>query len=714
MLKNCVKLRRSFMPLIAGLLTLACNLALPCAAQGDAEPAALANRATPPTASGSADGMRWEARFFYPRALALDAQGQIWVADSSNHSIRRIRADGQVSTVAGAAGQPGSADGAAAQARFYFPRALVPDTHGGLWIGDSSNHTIRYLSAQAQVRTVVGMAGQKGSADGVGSAARLDSPNGLALDAAGRLYVADYGNHTIRRLDPKGKLITLAGAAGQKGSADGLGSAARFASPNGVAVDAAGFVYVADTHNHTIRRISPNGLVTTLAGSAGQSGMADGVGEQARLNAPRGIAVDAQGQIWVADNNNHRLRRLRRLPASTAQTEASPPQYLLETIAGSTAGAPLYYPRGVAVDAQGYAFVADTYHHAIARVSPSGQVQTWAGAPYSGEPPQPAPNYVLPSTSEHSAYASDAEHGRIYRRQADGSWAVWLERSAGLLQARGMAWGQQGEIFVADSGGHSILSIDPSSGQVRRIAGVWAQAGAQDGAVASAVDGAAPMPAPTPAQFSQPMAVVQAHDGRLYVADSGNHAIRCIDLASGQVSTVAGRLGQAGAQDGVAGASRWNSPSALALSPQGDALLVADSGNHAIRRIDLASGQVRTIAGALGQEGRQDGIGRAARFAFPRGLAVDAQGDIWIADSLNHSVRRIDAVSGQVSTPAGLAGQAGQADGVGSAARFFYPRGISVDAQGQIWLADSLNASLRRMVYGGAAKKLEVSTEDLP
>ena len=602
--------------------------------------------------AGSLDGVGTSARFFYPRAIAAAPSGELWVADSSNHSIRRISPEGVVSTAAGLAGQAGSADGLGSAARFYFPRGIALDARGGAWVADSSNHTVRHISASGQVRTVAGLAGQKGQADGVGSHARFDSPNGLAVNAQGDVLVADYGNHSIRRISPEGVVTTLAGLAGQAGSADGMGSAARLNAPRGIAIDAQGWLYVADNNNHSIRRVSPQGQVSTWAGLAGQSAY-----------------VNAQG-----------------------------------------AAARLHYPRSVAIDGAGHVYVADTYNHAVRRISPDGRVSTWAGDAPAAQPENPA-DTTVPASSAWRAphhvlldgqgrrYVSDNESGRIYRSTPAGDWQVWVDRSAGLRQPRGMSWDAQGHVLVADSAAQQIFRISPA-GQVSVLAGLAGQAGARDGAAAQAL-------------FFQPMSVVQAADGRILVADSANHAIRSIS-PGGEVSTLAGALQQAGAEDGAAASSRWRSPCGLALSPDGKFLYIADSSNQAVRSIDLATGQVRTIAGRLGLEGQQDGTGSEAGLNFPRSLAVDKQGQIWLADSLNHSVRLIDAQTGRVQTAAGLSGHKGKQDGVGDGARFYYPRGITVDAQGQIWLADTLNAQVRLLRYRAGSPLLEVSTIAAP
>jgi DNA-binding beta-propeller fold protein YncE len=257
---------------------------------------------------GSADGLGAAARFCYPTGVALCPDGSLLVADEVNNTIRSVSAEGQVSTVAGAAGQEGSTDGPAALARFNEPCGLSLGSDGSLYIADSSNHTIRCLSPGGTVRTVAGAAEQEGSADGIGPAAQFNKPSGLAAAPDGRLYVADTDNHTIRCISAAGVVSTLAGAAGQEGSTDGQGAAARFSSPWGIAVGPDGSLYVADWENRTIRCISAEGAVSTLAGAAEQKGAMDGRGSAARLSRPTGLAVGPDGSLYITDW--HSVRRI--------------------------------------------------------------------------------------------------------------------------------------------------------------------------------------------------------------------------------------------------------------------------------------------------------------------------------------------------------------------------------------------------------------------
>ena len=258
---------------------------------------------------GSADGAVSSALFSGPNGIAVDNQGNLFVTDTQNHTVRKITRGGLVSTFAGLAGSSGSVDGRGSDARLCFPLGIAMDQDGHLYVTCQGTSTIRKITPQAEVSTLAGLSGKTGSADGVGSSARFLCPNGIAVDADFNVYVADQNNSTIRKIMPKGTVTTLAGIAGITGYNDGVGNQAHFNYPAGVTVDKAGNVYVADTYNSTIRKITPEGLVTTFAGLAGQLGITEGPVRRARFNHPNGVAVDLAGNVYVADTGNSTVRK---------------------------------------------------------------------------------------------------------------------------------------------------------------------------------------------------------------------------------------------------------------------------------------------------------------------------------------------------------------------------------------------------------------------
>jgi sugar lactone lactonase YvrE len=261
------------------------------------------------TLTGLREASGGATHFGWPCSLAVDEPGNIFIADKNACTVRKVTPAGVVTTIAGLEGARGSADGAGEVARFYLPSGVAVDRAGNVYVSDQGNYTIRKITPAGMVTTLAGTAGAPGPVDGTGKAARFFGPSGLAVDGAGNIYVADQSNFTIRKITPAGVVTTLAGRAGSQGSMDGTGSAARFNSPTGVAVDREGRVYVADARDETIRKITPSGVVTTLGGFPGRSGDTDGRGSAARFRTPCGVAVDGAGNVYVADQNNHTLRK---------------------------------------------------------------------------------------------------------------------------------------------------------------------------------------------------------------------------------------------------------------------------------------------------------------------------------------------------------------------------------------------------------------------
>src|SRR6267154_2251800 len=217
---------------------------------------------------------------------------------------------GSLALFAGNMGGAGNVDGAGAAARFNFPKGVALDSAGNIYVSDRENHTIRKITPAGAVSTFAGTPDIFGSADGTGAAARFNLPEGVATDSADNVYVADEGNNTIRKITPAGVVTTLAGTAGVSGSSDGTGLAARFNLPRGIATDSAGNLYVAELVNNTIRKITPVGVVSTLAGTTGVIGSTDAAGAAASFNSPVGVATDSAGNVYMADTSNNTIRKI--------------------------------------------------------------------------------------------------------------------------------------------------------------------------------------------------------------------------------------------------------------------------------------------------------------------------------------------------------------------------------------------------------------------
>lgn len=263
-----------------------------------------------PGVCGSADGTAKSARFRYPHGLAVDKAGNVYVADSGNDEIRLVTPAGVVTTLAGLAHHPGGADGTSVKAKFNYPSDVALDGAGNVYVSDQNNSTIRKVTTNGVVTTFAGKAGEFGARDGAGTAAQFSFPAGIAVGGDGTVYVADIMNNAIRQVTPDGVVTTLAGGLTfQTGAMDGSGAVAQFHNPCDVAVDRKNHVFVADTFNRTIREILPDGTVTTIAGLAGQEGAVDGCGSAARFSHPFALAVDRSGNLYVADCESGAIRK---------------------------------------------------------------------------------------------------------------------------------------------------------------------------------------------------------------------------------------------------------------------------------------------------------------------------------------------------------------------------------------------------------------------
>lgn len=310
--------------------------------------------------TGPLEGHTDSVYFGGPNNIAIDRNGNLFVSDRNTHRVRKISPGGMVVTIAGR--RQGFADGIGAAARFNTIRGVALDGVGTIYVADRGNHSIRKITPRAEVSTLAGD-GTAGFSNGTGESVQFNNPIGVAVDEGGNVYVADSDNSRIRKLTPDGKVNTLAGK--RRGFADGVGVDALFRDPVDLALDGRGNVYVADQGNHCIRKITPDGQVTTLAGS-GTAGYADGTGKSARFNAPEGVAVDKRGMVYVSDTENNRIRRI--TPDGVVSTIAGDGQ------AGFVDGpghlAQFKRPRGLALDPKGgYLYVADRDNRRIRKIA---------------------------------------------------------------------------------------------------------------------------------------------------------------------------------------------------------------------------------------------------------------------------------------------------------------------------------------------------------
>jgi hypothetical protein len=639
---------------------------------------------------GSADGTGSGAQFKNPTGMSVDNAGNLYVADSDNHTIRMITSGGVVTTLAGMPGVSGSADGTGSAATFNAPASVAADNAGNLYVADSASHTIRKIViSTGEVTTLAGTVGSPGFADATGSAAQFNYPSGVAVDSTGNVYVADSSNNRIRKITSGGVVTTLAGSGGY-GFADGTGIAAEFLGPTAVAVDSSGNVYVADTNNNKIRKITSGGVVTTLAGSGGSSAI-DGTGSTATFHHPRGVAVDSANNIYVADTNNHTVRMVTNGGVVTTVAGLA---LIFGSDDGTGSAARFDDLRGVAVDSTGKVYVADSDNHTIRQITSGGVVTTLAGGVgYGGvDGTGLAARFTHPESvavdSAGTVYVADFYNHTI-RMITGGGVVTTLAGTKGLAGSTddtgsaarfsnpaGVAVDNSGNLYVSDRENHRIRKIVIATGVVTTLAG--SSIGSSDGTGTSA-------------QFQYPQGLGVDNAGNVYVADKGNSTIRKI-TSEGEVTTLAGSAGSEGSLDGTGSAARFRSPQGLTVDNTGT-VYVADTVNHAIRQI-TSGGVVTTLAGTS-TVGTTDGVGTTARFDNPTNIAVDTAGNLYVADLNNHTIRKIVISTKVVTTLAGLAGTSGPEDGTGNAARFNEPAGVAVDSVGNVYVGDRSNHAVR-------------------
>ncbi len=578
----------------------------------------------------SVDGQGPDARVNSPSALTFDASGNLYVADAGNHTIRKVKIDGSVSTLAGAAGYSGSSDGSGSVAKFNGPMGIVSDAAGNVYIADTGNNTIRKITTDGVVTTFAGTPGASGKLDGAGAAATFNRPQGIAVDAAGNLYVADTGNDKIRKISPSGVVTTLWFFAGF--------NIPLANTPQGIAVDAAGNLYVSDvlygcvsmpivglsctTTNATIRKIDTRGIVSILAGKQGATGSVDGTGTGASFGDPAGINLDALGNLYVADRANNTIRKI--TPAGVVTTLAGSAGSFGKDGRGNTDGtgtaASFYRPQGVATDTAGNVYAADTGNNAIRKITAEGVTTTIVG--------------MLARFYDLSGVASDAS----------------------------------GNLFVVDQTFNKIFKVDAAK-NVTTLANL---------------------------PYGATNDIVSDADGNHYVTDRLNRTIQKI-TPDGVVSVFAGTAGGVGILDGTGAAAKFSSPAGITIDVAGN-LYVTDM--SAIRKI-TPSGVVTTLAGS-GVVGDADGTGSAAQFLSPTGIAIDATGNLYVADTGNNKIRKI-TTGGVVTTFAGTNYSAlyifNMMNGLppagcfsvdGSAlAMFSGPSRMTMDADGDLYVIDT-------------------------
>ncbi len=778
------------------------------------------------TAGYSGDGgLATAAQFQYPMGIAVDGSGNVYIADYNDHRVRKITAaTGIISTIAGTGTAGYSGDGGqATSARLYSPNG-VRVAASALYIADSNNDRIRKVDLATGIITTVagtGTAGYSGDG-GLATAAQLYTPYNVALDAANNLYIADYGNQRIRKVDAATGIITTIAGTGTAGTTGdgGPATSAQIYYPTGVAVAEGGtVVYLADYYNDRIRKVDATGTITTYAGGGNKLGD-EGPATEAYVNGPYSLSADTAGNLYIAAYGESRIRQIDTggfihtlagtgeagfsgdgsvatgvtltataggftdaiIPVRVGQTtwtisvatdlttlttttpvtvQASIPNVgsgqrlaaATTVTLGSTNAAVLTVPTSVAIanNATSGAVTASTHNVTgtaqitagaangiAAGISPvvnvrgpqfffSGQAGTYTTPLNAGTGTrvqgyvQLAANPTAPVnvtlTSANPAVltlapsnTTTAGTGSLTVTIPTNSNYVLFDLVGGPTAAEppklhgptAVARDTAGNLYIADRDGYRVRKVT-AAGILSTIAGTGTAGYSGDGGLATA------------AQFQYPMGIAVDGSGNVYIADYNDHRVRKITAATGIISTIAG-TGTAGysGDGGQATSARLYSPNGVRVAAS--ALYIADSNNDRIRKVDLATGIITTVAGTgtAGYSG-DGGLATAAQLYTPYNVALDAANNLYIADYGNQRIRKVDAATGIITTIAGTgtAGTTGDG-GPATSAQIYYPTGVAVAEGGTVvYLADYYNDRIRKVdatgtitTYAGGGNKL--------
>ncbi|NBV85432.1 MAG: hypothetical protein EBS01_04025, partial [Verrucomicrobia bacterium] len=754
------------------------------------------------------------ARFSYTWATAADALGNVYVADTYNHVIRKITSSGSVSTLAGLNGNASFADGSGNAARFNYPQGISVDFFGNILVADTNNHAIRKITASGSVTTIAGTASESGATDGALALARFNYPQGVAGDSLGNIYVSDTNNFTIRKITSSGVVSTLAGSAGLSGSGNGVGAAARFYYAMGLVADNRGNVFVADRSNHIIRKITSDGTVSTFAGYPGAAGVTDGQGSNARFYDPFGICVDAAGNLYVTDQSWYTVRKI--TPGGNVTTIGG-----VANSYGSTNGvgniSRFYVPFGITVDPWGNLFVADRNNYTIRKGTPY-TTSSLLGSSSLGAPTDNV-NAVIDlgyldqtavlqltggsQTSTRGMNLAGTTGGAVLDLAGTGVTVLAGNVTSGgagsktlTLQGSGSGTGELAG-SIGDNSAVNLTSV------VKQGTGIWTLSGANTysggttlaagtlrlgsalalGTGSLVIQGGVSLDASGALTLFN--SIPQVWNGDFTFIGSNNLTTGAGPITMANTTTVtvaAGSLNVAGSISGVSGLIKdgagtlilsgtntyfgstqvlagtliFNGPGAMpaasklvvgtsatvllqngamlsvgadqassalstpltgngGLAKYGTGTLTVRNDNSYTGSTVIAGGTVAvetlntmtagsyawsTLAGHSGVAGFGNGYATAAYFYNPRGVAVDASGTLYVADLSNQLIRKVTA-SGVVTTLAGVTQSAGNLDGTGTAAQFYNPCGTAVDSLGNVYVADQAWHTIRKITPDG-------------
>jgi uncharacterized protein (TIGR03437 family) len=604
------------------------------------------------------------AELNFPQGLAFDPAGNLYIADSKNNRVRIVTRDGLINTFAGSGqispgGGPSSYNdnGPATNGLLHLPSGVAVDKNGNVYIADTADNTIRQVTTDGIIHTYAGDSYPSYLGDsGNPLNAELHGPQDVAIDGAGNVYIADTQNARIRQINPSTGVITTYAGGGTTGvtppkgvSANGDNGAATstyLQAPISLAIDSSGNVYLVENAISDIRKVDTKGIITTVGGTGTPGFGGDGSSAtKAQMNGPTGIAVDSSGNLYVADSVNLRVRKI---AGGNMTTVAGNGVMSYGGDNGSALKAQMNLPQGVAVDAAGNIYVADTANHEVRKVDTKGNITAVIGNGSAGSGSnQLAGPQAVAVDAAGNVYIADTQNARIVKVTPGGSASTYAGNgtpgyggdngaatSAQIYTPTGVALDAKGNLYIADYQNHRIRKVT-TDGAISTVAGNGNQGYAGDGGPA------------TGALLNYPAGVAVDSGGNLYIADWGNYVIREV-LPNGNISTIAGNHlpGYAG-DGGLAIQARMSNPTDVAVDASGNVYFTDASAR--VREI-FSSGFITTIAGngTAGYSG-DGGVATAAQLNTPAGLAADSSGNLYVADSGNNAVRMLQPLAGGLS-----------------------------------------------------------------
>jgi sugar lactone lactonase YvrE len=617
----------------------------------------------------------------YPGSVVLDAAGNLFVADRTNNVVFRIDAQSGIATVVAGNGTLGfSGDGGpATAAQIGTPVSIALDPAGNLYIVDSSNNRVRRVDAATKTITTFAGGGQATGDGGPATSAQLAFPEGVGCDLAGNVYVAEFSTSRVRKIDAGTKIIITVAGNGTSGySGDGgPATAAMLRNPFAVSVDSSGNLFITDTNNYAIRKVAAaTGIITTVAGGSFGFAGDGGPATVAKFGLVVTTIVDSAGNLWMADFYYNRIRKVD--TAGVISTVAGTGTRAFSGDGGLATAAGLASPDSVAVDPAGNLYIADQLNQRVRKVDASTKnISTIVGLDV-GDGGDPLSAQLLRPTgvavaSSGNIYIAEVSNRRI--RKIDATTKVISTFAGGVYDSTATVYGPATiivdaveNVYFADSNVQKVLKVDAVTKSVSAIAGGGSISG--DGGPATAAS----------LSLTSSSSIAFDGPGSLLIADTNDHRIRRVDLATGIITTIAGNGQPSDSGDAVP------APTAGIASPAG--MVVDRSGNiyfseftNMIRRID-PSGTISTVV--------------SSGLNVPTGLAIDNDGNILIADSGSNTIKKLDLTTKAISTIAGdgtarLAGDPGPA----ASASLNSPRAFGVSPSGAIYVADANNNRVR-------------------